>query len=326
MELKSYRKLLKEITQGYSTYYIGEDLRFIKHQSTSDLVDFDDVYDLYYDRAKTKGVPTEKEIFADLEKDEIWTSKDDTEIESQSLYLESLVKNKKNIYLKSALRQVNKQIEEAEIKLAELKSKKSQLVTNSCEIYATNRANDYYMVNSFFKDMELSKPLYSKEEYEYADGKEVTDLIRTYNNFHMRFDEKSIQNLTLQDFYKIYYAFSESANDFFGKPILFLTNFQLNLIIYTRIFKNIFEHYDDIPEKITKDPAALLDFANSAEAREEIKRKFEGDSAASTIVGATKEDMEELGLAPNEGTSLSDAAKKKGGTLDMKDLMDLSGI
>ena len=326
MELKSYRKLLKEITQGFSTYYIGESLRFIKHQSTSDLVDFDDVYESYYDRARTKGLPTEEEIFEELKKDGVWTPKDDTEIESQSLYLDSLIKNKKNIYLKSALRQVNKQIEEAENKLAELKNKKSNLITNSCEIYATNRANDYYMVNSFFKDKDLSEPLYSKEEYEYASGQEVTELIRTYNNFHMRFDERSIQNLTLQDFYKIYYAFSESANDFFGKPILFLTNFQLNLIIYTRIFKNIFEHYDDIPEKINKDPAALLDFANSSEAREEIKRKFDGDNAASTIVGATKEDMEELGLAPNEGTSLSEAAKKKGGTLDMKDLMDLSGI
>lgn len=326
MELKSYRKLLKEITQGFSSCCIKEEPCFIRHQSTSDLVDFDDTYDMYFDRARTKGLPIEEEIFADLEEEGIWTPKDDTEIESQSFYLESLTKNKRNIYLKSALTQVNKQIKEAEQKLAELSSKKMSLISNSCEMYASNRANDFYMVNSFFRNEELSEPLYSSEEYEYADGAEITTLIRTYNNFYSRFGEKNIQNLTLQDFYKIYYAFSESANDFFGKPILSLTNFQLNLIIYTRIYKNIFEQYDDIPERIQSDPSALLDYANSSDAREEMKKKFDGDSAASTIVGATAEDLEELGIQKSHGTSLSQAAKKKGGSLDMKDLMDLSGI
>ena len=36
-----------------------------------------------------------------------------------------------------------------------------------------------------------------------------------------------------------------------------LTNFQLNLTIYTRIFKNIFEMNEDIPEKIKQDPEAF---------------------------------------------------------------------
>ena len=35
--------------------------------------------------------------------------------------------------------------------------------------------------------------------------------------------------------------------------------------------------------------------------------------------------MEELGLQTNTGVSLSEEAKKKGGSLSMKDLMDLSG-
>ena len=31
---------------------------------------------------------------------------------------------------------------------------------------------------------------------------------------------------------------------------------------------------EDIPEKIKQDPEALLDFANSSEAREDMKNKF----------------------------------------------------
>ena len=114
--------------------------------------------------------------------------------------------------------------------------------------------------------------------------------------------------------------------DFFGVPVVKLNNFQLNLLIYTRIFKNIFEMNDDIPDKIKKDPEALLDYANSSEVREEVKGKMNDSSSASTIVGATKEDLEELGMNTSSGTNLHEAAKKKGGSLSMKDLMDISGV
>ena len=46
------------------------------------------------------------------------------------------------------------------------------------------------------------------------------------------------------------------------------------------------------------------------------------------LFGATKQDLESLGIeTKGAGTvSLEEAAKKKGGTLDMQDLMKLSGM
>ena len=83
---------------------------------------------------------------------------------------------------------------------------------------------------------------------------------------------------------------------------------------------------DDLPDKIKKDPEALLDYANSSKAREEVKSKMSGSSAGSTIVGATKEDLEDLGMDLSSGKSLESEARKKGGELSMKDLMDLNGV
>jgi len=324
VDSKKYRKLLKEISDGYSGFYIGEKKRFIKHQSTDDLVDFDDVYEMYLNRAISKGLPTEEEIFENLKEEGEWSDKDESEIESQSFYVENLIKNKKNIVLKSAMDQINKQIEEAKKNLEELKTKKQSLIQNSADRYALNRANDFYIFNSFYQDEDLKTRLYTQEEFEYASTKEVSDLVSIYNKFHANFGEENIQHLAIQDFYKVYYHFSENSIDFFGKPILELTNFQLNLILYTRIFKNIFETNENIPDRIKKDPSALLDFANSSESREKMKKQFENkNSAGSTVVGATKEDLSELGMEP-VGQSLTDIAKKKG-TLSMKDLMDMSG-
>ena len=327
MEDKHHRLALKEIVDGFSAYFVGEKKVYIKHQSLSDVVDFEMVYDLHFEKAQKRGLPTKKEIFENLTKEGIWTSADDAKIEKHQFYVESLIKNKKNLYLKSATERINAQIKDAEQELSTMLMEKEELSSNCCDHYATNRANDFYMFSSFFKDPELTAPLYTQEEFEYIEATKVTEIIRVYNKFHERFSEKNIQNLVLQGFYKIYYSFSESCVDFFGIPVVKLNNFQLNLLIYTRIFKNIFDQHDDIPERIRDDPAALLDYAGSSNAREELKQKMSAEAGtASSIVGATKEDLEELGLVQESGKTLSSAAESKGGSLSMKDLMDLSGV
>ena len=75
METKGYRLILKEIIDGFSTYHIGEKKRYIKHQSVSDVVGFETVYDLHYERARKRGLPTEAEVFESLEADGIWAPK-----------------------------------------------------------------------------------------------------------------------------------------------------------------------------------------------------------------------------------------------------------
>ena len=325
METANYRKLFNEIVNGYSPCSIDDKEVYIKHQSVADLVGYESTYDFHLNRAQKKGLPTKEEIFENLNKEGVWTKSDESELENQKFYVESLIKNKKNVFLKSALESINVQIKEAEKKYNELRIQKENLISNCCETYASNRANDHYMFNSFFKDKGLSEKLYSQSEYEYMSAKEISLLTKTYNEFHNSFSEKNIQNLVLQDFYKIYYSFSETSTDFFGIPVVRLNSFQLNLIIYTRIFKNIFDSSDEIPDRIKNDPEALLDFANSSEARDEMKNKMSGESSASTIVGATKEDLEELGLQPNTGKSLDQAVKNKGGSLSMKDLIELGG-
>ena len=69
----------------------------------------------------------------------------------------------------------------------------------------------------------------------------------------------------------------------------------------------------------------VISFANSSKTREQVKSKLDSDSAGASIIGETKEDMESLGLKTEGQTSLREEALKKGGSLSMKDLMNLSG-
>ena len=322
-----YRKNLVEIIDGSSTAFIKNQRVFIKHKNVSDVVDYEIIYDNFFERAQLRGLPTEKEIIEELEIAEIWTKADEDYIGTQRSFIENLRVSKGSLYIESAIQQINKQLEDAEIELNQHLNKRANLIQNSCETYASNRANDYYILRSFFKDKDTQEPLYTEEEFEYLESSVLSEVINAYNEFHGKFSEEQIMELVVQDFYKIYYSFSETATDFFGKPVAKLTNFQLNLLIYTRIFKNIFEQNQDIPERMHKDPQALLDFASSASSREKAKEQINKEgSAGASVLGATEQDMADLGLNTNTQKSMNTLAREKGGSLSMKDLMDLNGI
>ena len=327
MPAPGYRQNLVEIIDGSSTAFIKDQRVFIKHKSVSDVVDYEIIHDNFLDKAIRRGLPTQEEVLDELKIAEIWTDADEEFIVSHKHYIEGLKISKGSLYLDSAIQAINRQLEDAEHELKTHVEKKFQLLQNCAETYAINRANDYYILRSFYKDKDTTELLYTEEEFEYLNSSLLAEVISSYNQFHGRFSEDQIMELVLQDFYKIYYSFSETATDFFGKPVCKLTNFQLNLIIYTRIFKNIFDNHNDIPEKIQKDPKALMDFAVSADARDKAKGELNKEgSAGASVVGATKEDLENLGLNTGTQQTLTEVAKKKGGSLSMKDLMDLNGI
>lgn len=331
MELAGYRKIFKEIIKGWTKTSVNNNLFYIKHLSALDQVDVDEVREDYYQQALKRGIPTEEEVLKDLDAEGQWTKKDESQINQLERFIEQLQKNKTALVLKSDIDKQNQSIQETRQKISNLKEKRSALLGVNAESYADKRSNDYYIIKSFFHDEDLKNPLFP-EEKDYGDlySEEVQEFVLSYNNTFLSFEELKIQEMILQDFYYIYFPFSEDTVGFFGKPVCELTYNQLKLIVYTKIFKNIFETNKHIPEKIKKDPQALLDYGSiSEDAKEKMKNKLDKDQDGATLFGATDEDYEYAGLdKPSEksGISIQKAAELKGGSLSMQDLMELSGI
>ena len=306
MEGEEYRKAFRDIVRGYSSAFFEGERVYVKHLSTHDQVDYNDIYQYHLEKSKAKGMPTEKESMSFQIEQGFWTAKDDAFIEEQTAYIQAMRDNKKALFLKSAIDAHNSNIEEAEEKLNKKIKERSGLIGNCCETYASSRANDHYIINSYFKDRECKERVLSEEDADNVTYDQMSKLISLFNDSSIYLDELKIQELVLQDFFYIYFPFSDNTVGFFGKPIVELTDNQLKLIVYTRIFKNIFEKHSQIPEKIRKDPSALLDFGNVDDAsREKIKADMESPSGgASTLVGATKEDLEYLGVEETKGRSI----------------------
>ena len=330
MENTEYRKIFRDVILGFSEVVIDDQTYYIKHLSAIDQVDIDEIRSRYHKKAIERGIPPQSEILEQLDRDGDWTKEDEEKIKRQEIFIETANKNKTELVLKSQIDKQNESIKEARKIINDLLLKKQSLLGANAEDYADKRSNDYYIIKSFYSDKELKKPLFpTEQDFNELYSSEVSQFIKVYNDTFKMFEELKIQEMILQDFYYIYFPFSDDTVGFFGNPVCHLTYNQLKLIVYTKIFKNIFENNSHIPEKIKKDPEALLDYGNiSSEAKEKMKQKLEGGGDASTLFGATSEDYEYAGLenpSDSPGVSLQKAAERKGGALSMEDLMELSG-
>ena len=82
-----------------------------------------------------------------------------------------------------------------------------------------------------------------------------------------------------------------------------------------------------------KDPEGLIEWFEGTKNADELLNKntkaTQKDNVATSIVGATQEDLKRLGLKSEEKNGDIDLAKeaaKKGGKLDMQDLIKLHGL
>ena len=165
MDQSEYRRNFVEIIDGCSTAFINHKRVFIQHKKISDVVDYDLVYKNFLDYAVKKGMPEEKDVLNEQIEAGQWDPHDDEVIVEREHFIKNLKATKSEMVLQSVKDTLQSQIEDAEAHISVLKLKREAIISNSAERYATNRANDYYITKSFYKDVEQKKPLYTEEEF-----------------------------------------------------------------------------------------------------------------------------------------------------------------
>jgi len=322
------KKAFRDIKNGFSEIKVFENFFYLKHISFEDQVNIDLIYDKYLQQAVSRGVPLHDDVSKNLIEEKQWSDKQESEIKQQELFLDNLYKQKKSLFLKSEIERVNKDISEAQKKLNDLKNTRASLFARSAENYAEERMNDYYILKCLFKTNELKNLAFSETELDELDSESLLEIIKQYNEVYKSINDDSIQKLVLQDFFQLYMPFAENPMEFYGKPVCDLSYNQVKLLVYARFYKNIFQQNENMPADIKQDPEKILDYINANEnAKKVMQNNANKENSAESIVGATKEDLQYLNITkPGQKTlSLSDEAKKKGGSLSMDDMMKLFG-
>ena len=321
-----YQKLFKDICVGCSKVESSFGSAYIKHITIFEQSEIEEAREEYFKLAQGQGLPTVEEALVSLYDEDLWTKAEENLIKQEELFVKKLVDQKKNTYLKSQIDSFNAQIEQSLKKINDLKNKRNSFLGNTCENFADQKMTENFIKETFYKDQELKIKFFKDDEFDELTVQDLSRLIGFYNLVNKKTSDLNIQKMVLQDFFSYYISYSEDPIHFFGKPVAVLSLNQIKTLLYARYFKNIFANNDKIPEEFKKDPEKIIDYVNANEKAKKLQEKTK-DGQAQSIVGATKEDYEYLNMTRGntKQLSLKEQAKKKGGSLDMKDLMELMG-
>ena len=325
MNEEFYVSIIGEIFDGYSEILFKETPIFVKHVSIQDQRYLHKYYEKYKDTALKRGVDSEEDVLKRLSKDEMWSSGDESKIGSLALEIKNLKQTQKKLFVPSQKESFQRDINEKESEILKLQQKRKELVGKTAEDYASSRASQEMIRYFIFDGPDLKNNYFSEEEFDEIDDIELFIINSEQTIIAERISESNLQMAVLRPFFSMYISQCEDVYGFYGKPITKLSIHQLKVAIFGRMFFNIFQHTEDIPDNIKEDPEKLLAFSEAQRNKDSNSKFIKEDSDASAVFGATKEDMNIIAPETQKGgVSLSDALKKKGGKLSMEDMIKLS--
>lgn len=334
LDKNKIRLLFIDILKGYTETFYKNIKVYFKHNTSFDSGDIDFKKQDFIIKAKSNGLPTEEEKEKYLISEKLWSKEKNEEIKKIKSYILNLKTTKSKLFRNEEIEAINKQIDDQNLKFIELSSERKELLGFTVEDYANKKINEYYMYNSLYKDKSLSERYFSEDEFDELDNKDISEIVQLYNNINKDFSEKNLKKIALSSFYLSLYNMSEDSPYYlYGKPIIYLTFYQIEVFSYSRYFRNALSEAKHKPaDELYEDPEKLIDWLESSKNVEEVlnknsikeNKKSEG-AVGTSIIGAKKEDLAKIG-ADEKGVSLHNEALKKGGTLNMQDLMKLHGI
>ena len=317
-----YKKLYSEILLGYSSIVLKDRVFYLKHIDSLDSLEQSKSYEINFQYAKTRGLEQEKDKLEFVIKNDIWSQEKENEITSLKDELERLQTTQKKLFVKAQRDQNQKEIDKALSRLSLLKSERTENLGETCETFANKKSQESMLRNLFFKDEGLKEKLYTKEEFEDLEYAEISTLFILLNKTFAELTEETIRVISLSPFFlNSFFLCSDSAYNFYGKPVSQLSNNQISLYSNGITVKDYASKGHPLPDNILDDPEKALSWFNfDPDAQNKVSDKDGG-----TIVGAT---IEEMKRADPNAKSIGQMAKeefKDKKQLNMQDMLKLHG-
>lgn len=327
--MENVRLILADIIRGYTHVEESEfGPFFIKHLNNFDIADIDSVYSLYFEKAKSKNILTNKEKIEFLIKNDIWSKKEEDKLKDYKKTLDQYDLNKSNEFVKSKRDIWKDEIEKLQKDINKLEIKRANLMGDTAESFASKKANEEHIILSFYKDKEFKRNLFSRQEFNEFDNKIISKIIELLKINTEKFNPRNLIKISLSPSYlNMFNLSSESIYEFYGKPVIQLSFYQMDVWGSARRFQQDLSQFPNIPKDIQSDPDKLIEYI---ELNKNYKKAFpdkdneEGGGGVS-IVGANKEDLEILGMTPDNTFNFDKELKKAGGKLGMEKILTLQG-
>ena len=225
-----------------------------------------------------------------LNEEDYWTTSEEENYISLSLAVNDAKEHYNKLVIPAQIEAFKEIMEEQEGNLREVAKTRNEIVEPTIESYCDKLINELYVFHAIYKDPELKTSFFTQEEFDNLSYRELGEVVTVYNNAISMFTEENIKKIGVNSFFLN--AFLMVDNDpvkFFGKSVLELTVYQMNLFSKGKYYKSILmegsepptEYYDDEKEGV----ASLVKWFDTEHARMMTKRAADAAKAKQRSMG-----------------------------------------
>jgi len=237
----------KYICQGFS---VDESTGiYIKHFNSFEMACVGDFFDKNKKLFISKGAKTQPEILELKIKSGEWSIDFENKISSIQQNIKLMAEKRSKASLPSQLDEINSIIEDYNKELFPLLSKKNSLFELSAENLTESTVTDFILSISLFSDELCKNPLFAFDDVEHFSSIELNKYIDLYKNNISVLDYHKIREVSVYPKFYHFFKTSVSAESFFGKRGMDLTQNQVILFDSAKYFEKLLENIEDLTEE-----------------------------------------------------------------------------
>lgn len=328
---KKYKNLYRDIIFGCSEFrFKSKDKVFIKHLNDLETGESERRYDEFLYMARESGLKTEEESVKFLIEEGVWSQKKEEEIKELESKLFQFQTTKSKLIIKSQLALLQKEIDPVQDRLTVLNHERHENIGMTAEVFSNKKISELTLQRSMFKDRELKELYFTEEDFDYLEHHEVNECLSLYTEMIAeKFGGDEIKRVAVSPFFmNAYVICDDNVYNFFGKPILTLTNFQVSLMSHAKYMKNLMSNHKSPPEDFQGSPDKVIEWyelqAKSSEAMRDMEDK--GDAGGKSVFGATESELSSMKKDSEESLSLNTEIEKHGGEMNFDEILKMHGL
>ena len=329
-----YGRIYSEICRGFSIDIIEKHNVYFKHPTLAEHFSTYSNYDVFINDGRKKGLESEEEKVKQAIKGGWWTNDKESKINFLKKTIQNLYKTRDKLLYPSQKAEIEKQIKQNEAILITYSKERREIVGYTLEDYASSKLTEELLIFFSYKNNDFTQRLFpDREEYYNLTEDHVEKIKNSFDSYSRIFNSDNIRKIASCGFFQNLVYLNEDAYSFWGKPTIHCTKYQIDLLLYGKMYKNMIRSYAEngkpIPDEILSDPDKFIEWTDNKSRDSGIKSnnkksKSGSSNMVSSAVGATKDDLDKLGVKVEKlkGKSLLQMAEESGGVLEKSDYFE----
>lgn len=250
----------------YTINFNGKRLKVLQPTLEQEL-ELNEIYLQAYANAIEDGIKSEKEMTAWMIDKGLWSQEEDNKIEQIKKDIDKLKKEIFKSRINTNLCQtIRAYLRAAESSISKLREKKSFYYSNTCEAIATNEKISAFIVKNTFIDDKL---------YDFEWGPSMDYVLNNY--FSQILAEKTIRYLARTEPWRSFWLLNASNTiNLFNKNDRELSIDQRNILVWSKMYDNVYESMESPPESVVEDDD-MLDGWFLIQKEQSEKRKLDNE-------------------------------------------------